>query len=212
MKIVHLDRERLEDFQSLYIDFFRELRGNQGWNMHPEIEHMEDARRFFERGDIILLALENDEAIGFIRVSSREGAFWIEEIYVRPEMRGKGAGRELVRRAEEEVLKREISLYLYVLPQDKRAIRFWKKMGYDIINTLELVRDLRPTRRLQRTRTVELLGEKFRMFRWEKEESDQLEERFSRLLEEFYKSGGTREELLELMNEAIERWMENRKT
>ncbi len=211
MEIIKLGRERLKDFQSMLVDFFRELRGNQGWSMHRETEYMEDARRFFERGDIIFLALEEGRAVGFIRVSSREGSFWVEEIYVKPEMRGKGIGKKLVKRAEEEVSKHDPSLYLYILPQDRNAIGFWKGMGYDTINTIELVKDLRPTFRSRRTRIIEFLGERFRLFEWEREEMDEEERRFSELLEEFYRKGGSRREFVKLVNRALEEWLSGRK-
>ncbi|WP_297129006.1 GNAT family N-acetyltransferase [Thermococcus sp.] len=147
MQILSLTKEHLNEFINLYIEFFKELRGKQGWNPHDEVEYQAEALHYFKRGDIILLAFEGDRAAGFIRVSSREDSFWIEELYVRPEFRGKGIGKALVKRAEEEVLKWDIALYLFVLPQDKDAITFWKKLGYDMINTIELVKDLEPTAR-----------------------------------------------------------------
>ena len=73
---------------------------------------------------------------------------------------GKGARRE---RAE-EVRKHDDALYLFVLPQDKDAVAFWKRLGYDIINTIELVRDQEPTPRDDGFHIVELLGERFRIF------------------------------------------------
>ncbi len=208
MEVIKLTSERLEDFRRLFVEFFYELRGNQGWDPHAEMEYRYDATRYFERGDIVLLAVEDGEAVGFIRVSSREGSFWVEEIYVRPEYRGRGVGRKLVNAAEREVLKRDVSLYLYVLPQDKRAIKFWKSLGYDRINTLELVKDLKPTRRSEGTHTVELLGERFEIFRWEREEFSREEIEFMRLLEEFYGRGGTKEELLRLFNGALRSYVE----
>ncbi|WP_240910530.1 GNAT family N-acetyltransferase [Thermococcus sp. GR6] len=164
MEIVRLTEEYLGDFQGLYIEFFRELRGKQGWNPHAEQEYKAEATYYFKRGDIIFLAVEDDKCAGFIRVSSREGSFWVEEIYVRPEFRGHGIGRKLVKKVEQEVLKWDSSLYLFVLPQDKDAVAFWKRLGYDTINTIELVKDLEPTPRDEGFHTVELLGERFRIF------------------------------------------------
>ncbi|AJC70885.1 N-acetyltransferase GCN5 [Thermococcus guaymasensis DSM 11113] len=102
------------------------MRGKQGWKPHAETEYRAEATHYFKRGDIIFLALENGEAVGFIRVSSRDGSFWIEELFVRPDFRGRGIGRALAERAEKEVLKWDSALYLLILPQDKDAIAFWK--------------------------------------------------------------------------------------
>ncbi|MFA4641048.1 GNAT family N-acetyltransferase [Pyrococcus kukulkanii] len=92
----------------------------------------------------------------FIRLSSREGCYWIEELFVKPKFRGQGIGKALVKRVEEEVKKHDDALYLYVLPQDKDAIAFWKKMGYRIVNTIELMKDLSDEK--VPLRTIEILG------------------------------------------------------
>ena len=207
MEIVRLTEKHLPDFQGLYIEFFKELRGKQGWSPHAEAEYRAEATYYFKRGDIIFLALENGEAAGFIRVSSRDGSFWVEELFVRPEFRGRGIGRALVERVEEEVLKWDSALYLFVLPQDKDAITFWKRLGYDTINTVELVKDLEPTPRDSGFHTVELLGERFKIFRWKGEKFSEDEKRFMELLEEFYRRGGTKEEFLWTANTALEKWL-----
>ena len=126
---------------------------------------------------------------------------------MRPEFRGREIGRALVERAEEEVKKHDDALYLFVLPQDKDAIGFWKKLGYGTINTIELVKDLKPSGR-SAVHTVELLGERFRIFRWEGERFTDEERRFMELLERFYEEGGTKKEFLELVNKALEGWLE----
>ena len=155
----------------------------------------------------MFLAYEG-EAAGFIRLSSREGCFWIEELFVRPEFRGRGIGRALVERAEEEVKKHDDALYLFVLPQDKGAMAFWKKLGYDVINTIELVKGLTPTQGKNSFHTVELLGERFKIFRWNGEKFTEEERRFMELLERFYSRGGTKEKFLGIVNNSLKEWLE----
>ena len=207
MEIIRLTEERLPDFQTLYTEFFMELREKQGWKPAKEEVYRKEAESYFRRGDLIFLALENNRAVGFIRVSSLEDYFRIEEIYVKPGFRGKGIGRALVERAEKEVLKHDSSLYLLVLPQDKDAMGFWKGLGYDVINTVELMKDLEPSNGMA-FHTVELLGERFRIFEWEGEKFADEERRFMELLERFYEEGGTKKEFLELVNRALEGWLE----
>ncbi|WP_456366858.1 N-acetyltransferase family protein [Thermococcus sp.] len=207
MEVVRLDEARLPEFQALYTDFFLELRKKQGWKAAKEA-YRREAEAYFRRGDAIFLALEDGSAVGFIRLSSREGCFWVEEIYVRPEFRGRGIGRALVKRAEGEVKKHDSSLYLFVLPQDKDAMAFWKRLGYDTINTIELVKDLEPTPRDEGFHTVELLGERFGIFEWKGGSFTNEERRFMELLKEFYESDGTKKEFLELVNRALEGWLE----
>ncbi len=207
MQILPLTEEHLNEFITLYIEFFRELRGKQGWSPDEEEEYKREAENYFKRGDMVFLAVEEGRPAGFIRVSSRECCFWIEELFVRSEFRGRGIGRALVERAEEEVKKHDDALYLFVLPQDKDAIAFWKRLGYDVINTIELVKDLEPTPRDEDFHTVEFLGEKFRIFRWKYEKLTEKEKEFLELLDEFYKRGGTKEEFLRIVNEALKEWL-----
>ncbi len=207
MEIIYLDETHLSDFQTLYTRFFMELREKQGWKPGEEEIYRKEAEVYFKRSDLIFLALEGSKAAGFIRLSSREGCFWVEEIYVRPEFRGKGIGRALVERAEEEVKKHDDSLYLLVLPQDKDAIAFWKKLGYGTINTIELTKNLKPSGR-SAVHTVELLGERFRIFEWKGGKFNGEERHFMELLEEFYEKGGTKEEFLKLVSSALEGWLE----
>ena len=207
MELIHLDEAHLLDFQTLYTEFFMELRGKQGWKPAEEEAYRKEAESYFRRGDLVFLALENNRAVGFIRVSSLEDYFKIEEIYVKPGFRGKGIGRALVERVEEEVKKHDDALYLLVLPQDKDAIGFWKRLGYDVINTVELMKDLESSNGTA-FHTVELLGERFRIFGWKGEEFTDEERRFMVLLERFYDEGGTKKEFLELVNRALEGWLE----
>ncbi|GAB6101559.1 hypothetical protein JCM16138_07820 [Thermococcus atlanticus] len=207
MQILPLTEEHLNEFITLYIEFFRELRGKQGWSPDEEEEYKREAENYFKRGDMVSLAVEEGRPAGFIRVSSREGCFWIEELFVRPEFRGQGIGRALVERAEEEVKEHDDALYLYVLPQDKDAVAFWKRLGYNIVNTIELVKDLKPSGRTA-FHAIELLGERFRIFRWKGEKFTEEERRFMELLDEFYRMGGTKKEFLRLVNRALEGWLE----
>ena len=207
MQILPLTEEHLNEFITLYIEFFKELRGKQGWSPDEEEVYKREVENYFKRGDMVFLAVEEGKLAGFIRVSSREGCFWIEELFVRPKFRGRGIGRALVERAEEEVRKHDDALYLFVLPQDKDAIAFWKKLGYDVINTIELVKDLEPTPRDEGFHTIEFLGERFRIFRWKYEKLTEKEKEFLELLDGFYKRGGTKEEFLRIVNKALKEWL-----
>ena len=203
MKIFQVTRENLSDFQDLYVEFFRELRGKQGWGFN-EGELKREAKEYFERGDLIFIAYK-DEPAGFIRLSSREGCYWIEELFVKPKFRGQGIGKALVKRAEEEVKKHDDALYLYVLPQDKDAIAFWKKMGYRIVNTIELMKDLSDEK--VPLRTIEILGEEFKIFKWSREKYTREELEFLDLLEDFYSKGGTKEEFISIVSRGLKEWL-----
>ncbi len=84
MEIVRLTEDYLGEIQTLYTKIFMELREKQGWKPGEEEIYRKEAEVYFKRSDLIFLALEGSKAAGFIRLSSREGWFWVEEMYVRP--------------------------------------------------------------------------------------------------------------------------------
>ena len=213
LTIRKLKDENMEVFAELLFRFFAELRRKQGWSP-PSMESIKaEAQKALKHNDIVLIGYVGDRPAGFIRVSTHheDAVFWVDEIFVLPEFRKQGIGRKLVRAAEKEVLRRgERSLYLYVLPQEKDAIAFWKSMGYTILNTIELVRDIQPTGRGRVPFTVELLGEPFDLVEWSESGFDDVEKRFMELLRAFYEKGGDKKTFLKIVSDAIETYIKGK--
>lgn len=193
----------LEEFLKLYAEFYNELRSRQGWRAHSLDEYCEDVKEILAKDKVFLAEEGNNALVGFIRVSEREGSYWIEELYVKPEYRGRGIGRRLVEAAEKYVSKRDLSIYTMVLPQDRRAMSFWLHMGYTLLNTIELAKDFKPLRRSANTRPLPLLSDVVEISRWTNEEYTQLEKQFLELVEEFRRRGGTGESLLKIFVNAL---------
>ena len=129
VKILPLKEENLVEFQNLYTRFYLELRSKQGWKPGDDDAYKKEAADYFNRGDIILLAVQDGKSIGFARVSSREGNYWLEDIYVVPEFRKRGIGKYLVKEVEKKIREYDNSLYLFVLPQDKKSHNILEKHG-----------------------------------------------------------------------------------
>ncbi|MGQ4892930.1 MAG: GNAT family N-acetyltransferase [Candidatus Njordarchaeia archaeon] len=153
-----VDEGNVESFAKLYHGFYSELRGKQGSSFQSFEESLAEAEQYVKRGDLIIVALVNGEAVGYSRVSERDQVYWIKELYVKPEYRGMGVGRRLVEETEKEISKHDDFAYIMVLPQDRGAFRFWVKMGYTLLNSIELAKDFEPTRRSMETRKIEIMG------------------------------------------------------
>ncbi len=197
----------LDVFLELYYEFYSELRNKQGWRPHSVEEYRRDAENILRR-DTVFLAYVDGEPAGFIRVSERDGSYWIEELYVKPVYRGRGIGRKLVEVAEEYVSRHDSAVYVMVLPQDRRAIEFWLHMGYNILNTIELMKDLEPSSK-DETRVLEFFGYRVNIWRWRKEEYNEIEKEFLEVVREFYGKGGSREEFLKVVAKALREWVDN---
>ena len=194
----------LEGFLKLYTEFYNELRLRQGLTTYGPDELREDAEKILARDKLFLAEGDENTAVGFIRISRREGCHWFEELYVKPEHRGRGIGRELVRVAERYVAERDPFAYIMVLPQDRKATKFWLHMGYKLLNTIELAKNLRPSGEQADTRPIPMLSDLVEIYKWAKEDYTTLERRFLELVEEFRKRGRTGEELLKIFVDALE--------
>ena len=197
----------LEGLLDLYTGFYSELRSRQGLRPRSREEYRGEVESYLSRDKIFLAETGSGEAVGFIRVSTREGCYWFEELYVKPGHRGKGVGRMLVERAEEYVREHDPYVYIMVLPQDRRALTFWLHMGYKLLNTIELAKNLEGEE--EKSRPIPLLSHILEIYRWAKEDYTPLEKRFLELIEEFHKKGGNGEELLKVFVSALEEYLPN---
>ena len=202
LRIVDANRKMLEIILDLYYSFYVELRSKQGLNPGSKKEYRSDVEEMFSRGDKIFIAFINDQPVGFVRISEREGAYWIEEIFVLPNYRGHGIGRALLEKAEEFISKRDIAAYVMVLPQDKDAINFWLKMGCRVLNTIELVKEFVSTDRSKKVWLFEIFGYPVLLPRWEKEKLSDIEREYLIILEKFL-SKFSREDYLRIITEAL---------
>ena len=89
--------------------------------------------RAFRWLDGLLVAKENGRVIGFVGYGDRgeeaPGVGEVFALYVLPEYFGKGVGRSLMEAALEQ-LKEYPEIRLWVLKENKRAIRFYEKCGF----------------------------------------------------------------------------------
>ena len=202
-----------KDFEALtrlYSGFYVELRSRQGWSPYPLNEYAKELRELMKRDKFFIAEDEEGKAVGFLRVSSREGSYWIEEIYVEPGERGKGYGKSLLVKAEEYVREKDKAIYLMVLPQDTEAIRFWLNAGYSTLNTIELVKYFSQVSHEASMRKMEVFGHLLNMFPWAEEKYSKEEKEFLQVLQDFANAGGSREELLKALTEGIASWLKSK--
>ena len=64
-----------------------------------------------------------------------------EELFILPEYQGKGFGSKAIRQLEEIVKKYSVSLYIEAAARNEAAIRLYRKLGYNCLNTITLRRD-----------------------------------------------------------------------
>lgn len=138
------------------------------WQSHclsvsPE-EAREDLASWTGRGHELYIVLSGGAPAGFLHLGSRGGACdWLEDIFVREALRGRGIGSAAVELAW-EMLRRQgrETMYLEVVPANERAIRLYHRLGFTNLNTLTLNRSVKEKRQLG---TETISGLTFRTYR-----------------------------------------------
>lgn len=124
------------------------------------LETLEEWQR--DRSALYVILCDGSYA-GFLRLDYRgDQVAWIEDIYVRPALRGQGAASAAIIQAEEIVAAKPgyTALCMDVAPRNEAAIRLYYRLGYDSVSLLTLRKEFGENRRDRRT---EILGKTFKI-------------------------------------------------
>lgn len=95
-----------------------------------------------EKHKMYLIA-NNGKYVGFVHLGSRGNKTdWLEDLFVLPEHRGQGIGSHAIRLAEKIVGQYSDSLYIEAAARNERAIRLYRRLGYDCLNTITVRKDI----------------------------------------------------------------------
>jgi len=84
-------------------------------------------------------------SIGFLHLGSRGGEIdWLEDLYVAGPYQRMGIGSQAIRMAEEIVKEYSESLYIEAAARNEGAIRLYRRMGYNCLNTITIRKDFHP--------------------------------------------------------------------
>jgi len=93
--------------------------------------------RLIRESTQVIAAYEGDRLVGFCRViSDASSVAWLGDVFVLPEYRGRGIGRELVREAVEDPRFRDLQWYLGT----RDAHELYAKFGFEPPNERTMVR------------------------------------------------------------------------
>ena len=113
------------------------------WKAHShydqsEEEAREDLCNWTKPGHVIYFIQNDDTDVGFAHLGRRGGKI---ELFIVPEQQGKGFGSEAIRLLEEVVKQYSVSLYIEAAARNEAAIRLYRKLGYDCLNTITIRKD-----------------------------------------------------------------------
>lgn len=73
---------------------------------------------------------QNNKIIGMMALSTAEGIGWIDQLYLHPDIVGRGIGTKLIERAKAELGS---PIRLYTFQENQGATRFYKQHGFKAI-------------------------------------------------------------------------------
>ena len=124
-------------------------------------ETLADLTQWSSEGNALYFIVAFDEVVGFLHLGSRGGAIdWLEHLYVKPEHRNKGFGSKAIVCAEEIVREYSESLYIEAAARNEQAIRLYRSLGYNCLNSISIRKDFHPER-FKGVRTESLYNEPF---------------------------------------------------
>lgn len=117
------------------------------WLAHSQYQQTDDEanndlNHWTQSGHKLYFILQNGIQVGFIHLGSRGGNIdWLEDIFILPEYQRKGIGTKAVALVEEIVQTYSISLYIEAAARNESAIRLYKRLGYNCLNTITVRKD-----------------------------------------------------------------------
>lgn len=113
--------------------------------VQTDAEALADLTQWSSEGNALYFIVAFDEVVGFLHLGSRGGAIdWLEHLYVKPEHRNKGFGSKAIVCAEEIVREYSESLYIEAAARNEQAIRLYRSLGYNCLNSISIRKDFHP--------------------------------------------------------------------
>ncbi len=135
-----------------------------------EEEAKADLTAWSGRGHKLYFVTLGDAAVGLLHLGSRGGEIdWLEDLFILPELQGRGIGSQAIRLAEAMVRQYSQSMYIEAAARNGRAIRLYRRLGYDCLNTVTIRKDF-PGYDYDVTRTERVYGERFEIRKDKKED------------------------------------------
>ena len=126
-----------------------------------EEEAEADLRIWTGEGHKLYFIALGDKAVGLLHLGSRGGKTdWLEDLFVLPEHQGQGIGSQAVRLAEAMVRQYSSSMYIEAAARNERAIRLYRRLGYDCLNSVTIRKDF-PGYDYDVVREEQVYGERF---------------------------------------------------
>ena len=114
---------------------------DEGHRNPMTVSQLRDRMRQWLSADYTAVIFDKDgESVAYALYRESEDEIYLRQLFVKPENRNQGIGKEAVRILKEEIWTRSKRLTVDVLSHNKAVITFWRSVGYkDYCLTLEIM-------------------------------------------------------------------------
>lgn len=120
------------------------------WQAHNQqqvslLDAKDDLNNWIKEGHQLYLIKKENQFVGFVHLASRGCAIdWLEDIYVIEEYQRQGIGTYTIQLIENIVKDYSDCLYIEAAARNEKAIRLYRKIGYNCLNTITIRKDFHP--------------------------------------------------------------------
>lgn len=117
------------------------------WKVHSNYdqsveEALEDLQAWTKEGHKLYLIMKVDSYIGFVHLGNRGSNIdWLEDIFIMPDYQNQGIGAHVIGIIEDMVKEYSESIYIEAAARNEGAIRLYRKLGYNCLNTITVRKD-----------------------------------------------------------------------
>ena len=136
-RITENELARLAPLLALFRTALDSYRGEAGGP--DEAAALEELQWLFNKGYPIFAAEDDGRFVGYIVCRIEDELVWVEQLYVLPEFRRRGAASKLF--DEAEAIARsygEETVFNYIHPNNDGVIAFLASRGYTVLNLIEV--------------------------------------------------------------------------
>ena len=140
MEIIRASAAHAQALAPLVAEFRSTLRSYKGECVPPDLPAaLAEIGEYLSSGWPVFAALEHGRIIGYTVCRVDEPCLWVEQLFVLPDFRRRGAAGLLFDKAEELAEKMgEDTVYNFVHPNNERVIAFLRSKGYTVLNLVEV--------------------------------------------------------------------------
>ncbi len=131
--------EDAPELNALVNSAYRGDSSRQGWTTEADlldgsrIDASGIAELIQTQGTTLLKYVEEGEILGCVELKKNEGKLYLGMLTVRPDLQGKGIGKELLKAAEAEAIKQSCtSIFMTVISVRNELIDWYVRHGYQL--------------------------------------------------------------------------------